>query len=62
MSVGGVIVPASLGRAKQWGDNHPDQALLIASDSWNEWTEGLYLLPDMRLGYAYLWAVRRVFG
>jgi hypothetical protein len=53
---------ACLYRAKQYLDSRPDQAQLITINSWNEWTEGSYLLPDMRWGYRYLQAVRNVFG
>jgi hypothetical protein len=34
---------------------------LITLNSWNEWTEGSYLEPDVQNGTAYLDAVRRVF-
>ena len=52
---------ASLHRAKDYVDSHPEQPPLITINSWNEWTEGSYLLPDMRWGYAYLEAIRKVF-
>lgn len=53
---------ACLWKAKQYLDQHPDQAPLVTLNSWNEWTEGSYLLPDMRWGYGYLRAVKNVFG
>jgi hypothetical protein len=43
-------------------DCGPQQASLVTINSWNECTEGSYLLPDMRWGYRYLQAVRNVFG
>jgi hypothetical protein len=53
---------ACLYRAKMYIDSHPDQVPLITLNSWNEWTEGSYLLPDMRWGYRYLEAVKKVFS
>jgi len=35
---------------------------VITISTWNEWTEGNYLEPDTKYGYAYLEAVKRVFG
>jgi hypothetical protein len=53
---------ACLWKAKVYVDARPEQAPLVTINSWNEWTEGSYLLPDMRWGYRYLQAVRNVFG
>jgi len=50
-----------LQRAKAFIDARPGQPPLITLNSWNEWTEGSYLLPDTQWGYGYLEAVRRVF-
>ena len=53
---------ACLWKAKAWLDARPRQIPLLTINSWNEWTEGSYLLPDMRWSYRYLQAVRNVFG
>lgn len=53
---------ACLWKARRYLDERPQQAPLITINSWNEWTEGSYLLPDMRWGYGNLRAVRNVFG
>lgn len=53
---------ACLWRARHYLDQRPAQTPLVTINSWNEWTEGSYLLPDLRWGYDYLRAVRNVFG
>lgn len=52
---------ACLYKAKRYIDEHPEQPPLMTINSWNEWTEGSYLLPDMRWGYGYLEAIKKVF-
>ena len=51
---------AYLQKARDYLEEHPDQAKLITLFSWNEWVEGAYLLPDMRWEYGYLEAVKKV--
>lgn len=51
---------AFMQKAKEYADQHPDQPKLITLFSWNEWIEGGYLLPDMKYGFQYLNAVKRV--
>jgi hypothetical protein len=51
----------ALEQAKKYADNHPNQPPLITINSWNEWTETSYLMPDDLYGYGYLEAVKKVF-
>ena len=48
--------------AKKYADEHPQQPKFVMINAWNEWVEGSYLLPDKYWGYAWLEAVRDVFG
>ena len=50
-----------LQKAKGFVDSHELPAPLVTINSWNEWTESSYLLPDKEYGYGYLEAVRDVF-
>ena len=54
-------IEQALRAAKAYADAHPHQPPLVTINSWNEWTESSYLLPDDLHGYGYLEAVRRVF-
>jgi hypothetical protein len=49
-------------KAKGYLDARPGQPQVVTINSWNEWTEGSYLLPDKTWGYGYLEAVKRAFG
>lgn len=54
-------IERALVMARDYADAHPGQPPLITVNSWNEWTESSYLLPDDLRGYGYLEAVQRVF-
>lgn len=51
---------AFLQKAKEYCDERPDQPKLITLFAWNEWVEGAYFLPDMKYGYSYVEAVKKV--
>ncbi|MBQ9131410.1 MAG: glycoside hydrolase family 99-like domain-containing protein [Clostridia bacterium] len=52
----------ALRKAKEYVDSHPNLRVpLITVNSWNEWTETSYLLPDNLYGYGYLEAIKKVF-
>ena len=57
--------PENVYRAFLMAKQHIDSTLLpvplITVNSWNEWTESSYLLPDDLYGYGYLEAVRDAF-
>jgi hypothetical protein len=47
-------------KIKNYVRSHPEQPPLIVINAWNEWAEGSYLEPDMRWGYGYLEAVKKI--
>lgn len=47
--------------AKAYLDARPGQPQMVTINSWNEWTESSFLLPDNINGFGYLEAVRDVF-
>ncbi len=54
-------IEKALVMAKEYADAHPNQPPLITVNSWNEWTESSYLLPDDLNGYGYLEAIQKTF-
>ncbi len=48
--------------AKYFLDRYNPKHKILVLNSWNEWTEGSYLLPEKRYGDAYLKAIKIVFG
>ncbi|HEY4064924.1 MAG TPA: glycoside hydrolase family 99-like domain-containing protein [Puia sp.] len=48
--------------AKQFLDSYNPKHKIVVLNSWNEWTEGSYLLPERRTGTGYLDAIKAVFG
>lgn len=51
-----------LKEAKAFLDKYNPKHKILVLNSWNEWTEGSYLLPEKKYGDAYLKAIRTVFG
>jgi hypothetical protein len=51
---------AYLQKTRDYVRKHPEQPKLLIINAWNEWVEGSYLEPDMRWGYGYLEAVKKV--
>ena len=47
--------------ARHYVDTHNLPAPLVTDNSWNEWTEMSYLLPDDVYGTGYLEAIKEVF-
>ena len=53
---------AQLTEAKKFLDKYNPKHKIVVLNSWNEWTEGSYLLPEKKYGDAYLKAIKAVFG
>ncbi len=48
--------------AKKFLDDYNPKHKILVLNSWNEWTEGSYLLPEKKYVDAYLEAIKSVFG
>ena len=51
-----------LTEAKNFLDLYNPRHKILVLNSWNEWTEGSYLLPEKKYGDAYLKAIKAIFG
>lgn len=51
-----------LQEAKIFLDEYNPKHKIVVLNSWNEWTEGSYLLPEKKYGDAYLKAIKAVYG
>ena len=62
--VGGTpeVFKNALEEAKQFLDEYNPRNKILVLNSWNQWTEGSYLLPEKKYGDAYLKAIKEVFG
>lgn len=52
----------ALRTAARFVDEHPSEHPVVTINAWNEWTEGSSLLPDRTHEFAFLGAVKSVFG
>lgn len=50
-----------LNQAKQFFEDHPASQNILTINSWNEWTEGSYLEPDVKYKMRYLEVIKSVF-
>jgi hypothetical protein len=53
---------AMLQKAKSFVDQKNSQPKIIINEAWDEWGEGAVLAPTKKWGFAYLDAVKAVFG
>ncbi|MBC7510149.1 MAG: glycoside hydrolase family 99-like domain-containing protein [Ferruginibacter sp.] len=56
------VFKSALMDAKKFLDEYNPKHKIVVLNSWNEWTEGSYLLPEKKYGDAYLKAIKAVFG
>jgi hypothetical protein len=56
------VFQKQLEEAKKFLDAYNPKHKILVLNSWNEWTEGSYLLPEKKYGDAYLKAIKAVFG
>jgi hypothetical protein len=65
MSTIGNNTPAEFEKALRFAKKKLDESALrtkmLTINAWNEWTEGSYIEPDVKTGYARLEAIKRVF-